>query len=1097
MNWQIQNIIRYLIILLLTGTFSLVVEGQSILDVIGIAEQDMSPIENAKVTLSKDGREIQTVYSDRKGQFKFRLDINSEYMIVINKQGLLPKKIAFNTEIPAEINGQWTMEFAMSLFPGCPGVNTSVLDDPVDRVKFSTNKADFISDEGYVRNMRGRMERLLIDIENCQTERYQDAMSAGNQLLKEGNYAAAQDKFEEALEVYPNDRTAQRKINEAEKGMGQTQQSERAFDQAIAEADRLFAAKDYEGAREKYTEALTRKQDSYAQNKLNEVNQVISQQRQQKQTRQQTEREYNNLISQANAAYTRKDYESAQAYYQQALQKKPDASFPRQKVNELESLIAQKQQALVKQEAVEKSYTEAMAMGESALQAKDYEAARQHFNRALMMKPGESLPRQKMNEIDRIVDEQRNIAAQAEKAAARKKVDDALKEGDNLLAQNNYDGAEAAYQRALSLDPNEAYAKQQLLKVRSARENAAAEKQRALEKAYTDNIRRGDEFMAAGSFDQAINAYKQALRQRPNDMTARNKLQTAEQRKAAQQQQFANEQAKKRQYENHLAAGNRFFEAGQYSQAKQSYQSALNIYPTQAAPRNRINEIERILAQQQKDQQYREAVTQADKLLNTKQYAQAKVAYQQALTIKSGETYPQQKITEIDQLIRQQQQSAAQQRQRDQQYTQLIREGDIQFNASRFTEAKATYQRAQVLKTGEAYPRQQIARIDQILAQQQQREAEQKAREQKYKDLIAQADGLFRDKNYPQAKTIYQQALALKGTETYPRQQIAEIDRLIQDQQRQEAQQRMLDQQYAQTIREADNLFNSSRLPEAKAAYQKAQGIKSGETYPQQQITRIDGILAEQAKRENEAKAMELQYNQAIAQADQAYGQNNLSAAKSAYQNALRIKPAESYPTSQITKIDQQLAQMERERQEKAAFEQKYQNLIAQADRAFDSRNYPTAKQGYTEALKMKPSAQHPQQRLNKIAEFERIIAAREANQRSTTTSTTTASSQTTSNRPKSKLVVLNFANESERQKYLNSLRGQYPPGVTLEVHKERNSTTYRYVVIRDNEVSEYRKVTFSWGGVEYSDNGIPTTGQYFDSQVKVRPGEFYQEFNY
>jgi len=1163
MNKQIQNIIRYLILLVLSGTFSLVVEGQSILEVIGIAEQDMSPVQNAKVTLNKDGREVQTVYTDRKGEFKFQLDVNSEYLIEINKQGLLPKKIAFNTEIPAEIKGQWTMEFAMSLYPGCPGVNTSVLDDPVDRVKYSTNKADFISDEGYVRNMRGRMERLLMDIENCQTEQYQDAMSEGNQLLKEGNYAAAQEKFEEALEVYPDDRTAQRKMNEAQKNMGQSQQTEQAYDQAVAEADRMFEAKDYEGAREKYTEALTRKQDNYAQNKLKEVDQLINLQRQQEQASQQTDREYNNLISQGNAAYTRQDYESAQAYYQQALQKKPNASFPRQKVYELESLIAQKQQARNKQEAVEKSYTEAMAMGQSAMQSQDYDAARQHFNRALMMKPSQSLPRQKMSEIDRIEEEQRKISAQANKAAARKKVDDALNEGDNLLAQNNYDGAEAAYQRALGLDPNDAYAKQQLRKVRSERENAAAQKQRAREKSYADNMRQGDELLASGSFDQSINAYRQAMRHKPNDAAAQSKIQIAVQRKAAQQQQLANEQARKRQYEDYLAAGNRFFDAKQYNQAKQSYQNAQNIYPAQAAPRNRINEIDRILGQQQKDQQYQQVVSRADGLFNSKDYSQAKTAYQQALTLKADQAYPRQKIAEIDQLMVQQQQAATQQRQRDQQYAQLIREGDNLFTASRLTEAKSTYQRAQNLKAGETYPRQQITKIDQMLAQQQQQEVEQRAQEQKYKDLIARADGQFSSRDYAQAKTTYQQALAVKATEAYPRQRIAEIDRLImqqqqqaaveqrqldqqysqaireadnlfnasqlgqaksayqraqaiksgeaypqqqiakidqmiaQQQQQQQAQQRMLDQQYTQAVREADNLFNSSRLPEAKIAYQRAQGIKSSEAYPQQQITRIDGILAEQAKRENAAKAKELQYNQAIAQADQAYRQNDLPSARSGYQNAMRIKPGESYPTSQIAKIDQQLAQMDRERQEKAAFEQKYQNLIAQADRAYDSRQYPTAKQGYMEALKLKPSAQHPQQRLNKIAEFERIIAAREANQRTTTTTTTTTTSQSTSSGPKSKLAVLNFANESERQKYLNSLRGQYPPGVTLEVHKERTSTTNRYVVIRGNEVSEYRKVKFSWGGVEYSDNGIPTTGQYFDSQVKVRPGEFYQEFNY
>ena len=108
----------------------------------------MKALPNAKVTVYKDGKEDKTVTSGSDGVFRVEMDMNSEYLIVIEKTGMLAKRIAFNTEIPDDVVGKWTMEFAMSLFPGCEGVNTSALNDPVDRVKFSTNKNDFISDNG-------------------------------------------------------------------------------------------------------------------------------------------------------------------------------------------------------------------------------------------------------------------------------------------------------------------------------------------------------------------------------------------------------------------------------------------------------------------------------------------------------------------------------------------------------------------------------------------------------------------------------------------------------------------------------------------------------------------------------------------------------------------------------------------------------------------------------------------------------------------------------------------------------------------------------------------------------------------------------------
>ena len=39
--------------------------------------------------------------------------------------------------------------------------------------------------------------------------------------------------------------------------------------------------------------------------------------------------------------------------------------------------------------------------------------------------------------------------------------------------------------------------------------------------------------------------------------------------------------------------------------------------------------------------------------------------------------------------------------------------------------------------------------------------------------------------------------------------------------------------------------------------------------------------------------------------------------------------------------------------------------------------------------------------------------------------------------------------------------------------------------------------VKFNWGGLEYTLNGIPISGQYFETQVKPREGEFFQKFEF
>lgn len=1078
------------LVLLFLNTFISFGQEERSLKVIGTVEHDYKTLSNAKVTLVKDGKNVKSVTTGSDGVFSFEMDMNSEYLIEIERAGLLSKRIAFNTDIPDDIYGKWTMEFAMTLFPGCAGVNTSALNDPVDRVKFSTNKNDFISDKAYVERMRGRIEQLFYDIENCQQEEYQKALDEGDRLMNQGQYEEARTKYQEALVKYPNDRYAEKRIDEINKKIGEERKSEQEYNNLIAEADQLYTAKEYEDAREVYNEALQiMPQNSYPREKIAAIDKVVADNRATAQKQQQ----YDNYIEKANVAFNAQNYTAAKQLYQQALMVNPNADLPNQKITELESLIAQQQQTLQAQQAKEKSYREAMAMGQSAMESGDYEAAKQHYNRALILQPDQSLPKQKIAEADKAIEARYIADIQAQKAAAQQKLDEALDEGDNYFEQGNYTAAQAAYQKALEINPKDTYAKQRLNRTNSLLAALIADQQKELENAYSASIEKGDALVAAGSFLLGIEAFKQALIHKPNDSQAQTKIAQAEQLMTAQQQRVADEQAKKKQYDQYLLQGNNLLAAGQYGQAKAAYQNALNLYPEQSVPRTKIAEADRLIAQQQQDELFKQIITKADGLLASRNYAEAKAAYQQALSTKAGDAYASQKISEIDGILLKQQQLAAQNMARETQYNNLIQQADNQLAASQLQEAKNTYQQALNLKPSESYPAAQITKIDAQIAEQLRLENEQKARDQQYLELITKADGEFNVKNYAAAKITYQQALALKSSETYPRQKITEIDKILVEQQQLAAEQKVRDEQYRQLIAQADNLMAAAQLEQAKTSYQNALAIKPAESYPSSQISKIDAQIAEKNKIEQE-------YSNAVAQADRYYGQDQLTEAKTYYQKALTYKPGESYPGSQISKIDAQLAIREKEQKEKLAFEQQYQFLISTADKAYDKRDYPSAKASYSEALRMKPSEAYPQQQLNKIAEFERIIAQQEAAKNAAiaaaTASSTVVSTAAAKPKPKS-LSELNFANDGERDTYLSQLKNSYPEGVTLEVHKEKNKTTERYVVIRDNEAREFRKVRFSWGGIDYTLNGKPITSQYFDTQVRVREGEFFQEFKY
>jgi tetratricopeptide (TPR) repeat protein len=1317
------------------------------LTIVGTAEYNFNPLANVKVTLLKEGNIDQTIYTSSDGIFRFSLLMNENYTVLLEKPGLLSKKIAFNTELPDDIVLKWTNEFAISLFEGCEGVNTSILEQPVDVIKFSANKSEFISDKAYVEKIRTGIEKLLTDIEFCQTDKVKTLTREADQLYNKKQYAEAKVKYEEALKIFPEDSYCQKRITDINIKIGEDKEAGQKYTSAIQEADQLYANKSYELAKLKYQEALKIMPSSnYPREKITTIDNLLQAKQNIEQEKLDKEKNYNSLISKANLAVNNQDLEGAKSLYQQALLIKPDATFPKQKINDLEPLIAQQKQKNEEKTATLKSFNEAMAMGQAAIQKNDLETAKQHFNKALMINPQSDLPKQKIAEIDKQIAELKQTELKAQKSENEKKITTALDEGDMYFQQKNYEAAETAYQRALQLSPGDLYAKQRIDKIMSFKQTAEAEKQKTIEKAVTESVDKADNLMATASYQQAIEVYKQALLQKPDDAGLKNKLASAELKLAEENIKKSNEQAKKVESDQYLVKGNNFFNAKNYLQAKDAYQKALDIYPDQSVARNKIIEIDKILTAQKQQEQYKEQVAKADLLFTSKDFSNAKAAYQQALATKSDEVYPQQKITEIDKIISENKKLVAEQTAREEQFKLAISEGDKsmsalklseaklnyqkalaikpadayptsqitkidaliaeqlkkdseakakeqQYNsaikladqllaANKNTEAKSAYQQALALKPGDAYPTSQIAKIDALIAEQLKKDSEGKAKEQQYNSAIKLADQLLAaqksaeaksayqqalsikpgdayptsqiakidaliaeqlkkdsearakeqqynsaikladqllaaqknaeaksayqqalsikpgdayptskiakidaliaeqlkkdseakakeqqynsaikladqllaaQKNaeaksayqqalaikpgdaYPtsqiakidaliaeqlkkdseakakeqqynsaikladqllasqknaEAKSAYQQALAIKPADAYPMSQITKIDALIAEQLKKDSEARAKEQQYNSAIKLADQLFAAQKNAEAKSAYQQALAIKPGDAYPTSQITKIDALIANQLKKENDAKANEQKYKTAIAQADQFFASEKLIEAKSYYEQSLKIKSGDPYPTSQVQKIDARLVQLEKEKQAKNELDQKYNKAIQDADLAFNNKDFERARGLYNQALTMKPSEVYPKERLNKITDIERILAQEQAAKKQVATTTT----KTDKPKSTSKLADLKFANDSERDKYLNGLRDKYPVGVTLEVHKEEFRTINRYIVIRDNEVREFRKITFSYGGIEYSINGIPATGQYFDSQVKTRAGEKFQE---
>jgi tetratricopeptide (TPR) repeat protein len=147
----------------------------------------------------------------------------------------------------------------------------------------------------------------------------------------------------------------------------------------------------------------------------------------------------------------------------------------------------------------------------------------------------------------------------------------------------------------------------------------------------------------------------------------------------------------------------------------------------------------------------------------------------------------------------------------------------------------------------------------------------------------------------------------------------------------------------------------------AKQAYTEAAQIKpDSDDYPYNQIEEIDAILAEIERQ----KALDESYAAAIKNADQKLEINNYLEALQYYEEALEIKPGESYPSSRIAEINSRLQELEEERNKA------YAAAIAQADGYYDIGNYRSAKAAYQTAVNIKSDEQYARDRLDEVTKL-------------------------------------------------------------------------------------------------------------------------------
>lgn len=875
-------------------------------------------------------------------------------------------------------------------------------------------------------------DELAKDVKN---KAYNDLITSADAKFTTSDWQGAKDIYLQAstmkpTEVYPKDR-----IKACDDKMAGAAKDKQYAD-AIADADKKFDAKDWANAKARYIEASGLKPtEQYPKDRIKACDDALAGEAKDKL--------YKDAIAAADSKFDAKDFSAARSKYAEASGLKPTEQYPKDRMKLCDDQMGAA--------AKEKAYTDAIAAADAKFTTKDFAGAKIKYTEASGLKPTEQYPKDRIKACDDAL-----AAAGLEKQYA-----DLIKTADAKFTVKDYAGAKGIYQQASALKTAEQYPKDRIKACDDAMGAAALDTQ------YKDLIKQADAKFTAKDFSGAKGIYQQASDVKPSEQYPKDRMKACD--------DALGNAAIDVQYKDLIKQADDKFASKDFSGAKDIYVKAGALKPAETYPPQRIKACDDALA---KEKAYADAVEAADAKFTAKDFTGARSKYAEASGLKPTEQYPKDRMKLCDD-----QMGAAA---KDKAYADAIAAADVKFTASDWTGAKAKYTEASGLKPAEQYPKDRIKLCDDNLAK--------AGADKKYLDLIKQADAAFDLKNWSGAKAIYVQASDLKSTEQYPKDRIKACDDNIGA--------AGIDKQYAALISAADVLFTAKNWEGAKAKYQEALAVKPAESYPKERIKICDENI-------NAGLGLEAKYKKAVARGDSAFARNDLETAQSAFIVARDLKPTEAYPKQKLDEIAKLLAA---DSKDKA-----YRALILHGDSLFNAKNYDEAKKTYTTATIQKPNDQYPKDKLAEIKRLQDDEKFNVAKQKKYDALMLQANKKFDAKdykgakaiyqqallekpfelEPKTqiqkcddflnpKTVVVKDPNDPKnKDEYINELVKKYPLGVTASTNTEEGTTIETKVVIIGNKGWKYQKKMYNFGTYYFKD-GVQISEQTYNYETSI-----------
>jgi epidermal growth factor receptor substrate 15 len=668
--------------------------------------------------------------------------------------------------------------------------------------------------EQYPKDQITNMNKLISDQKKeAELEaKYQEAVKLGDDLFVQKKYQESKDKFLVAAALKSTEQYPKTKLAELElklKIEADDLVKKKKYDETIAVADQLFNSQKFAEAKIKYVEATTFDNTApYPKTKIKECEAKIASLDKENEKQERIAK----LIAEGDLAENQNDFELAKTKYQEVLTIESTNKLVPPKLAALNSkLTAQKNQA------EKDAQFEALKKAGMALAVqKKYADANQKLNEALSIKQDSEVS-QRIREIDEI------LKAEMLKGNLEEQYDALLKEAAGLETAKNYDGAIGKYREALTKKPAEAFPKSKISELESLKKSTALQVEQ--DKKYKQFMDAGDRFMTEKNYLEAIKQFNEAQKIKPSERDPVIKAAEAERLEKSKGQEVDE------QYEKILSVAQTSIDTKLYDKAKELLDRAVKLKPTDIRPKEMMAKINQL---QLLDKNYQVKVSEGERYSVSKDYERALKSFKDANNLKPEETYPIQRIDELNKLLA----LKSSESEKEARYAEFMKKGANEVTSLKYDLALANYKEALNQKPDDREAKDKITEVQRLIEAQKKLNAETAKEKAAFNKLIYEADALFKSGTYLDAKKKYDEALSIDSSSSYAKRQSDECVNRSKNLGVLEAQ-----KEYQKIITIADQKFKEHDYDKAREYYKRAISFKDNDPYPKRKLTEIEGIL--------------------------------------------------------------------------------------------------------------------------------------------------------------------------------------------------------------------------------------------------------------